>query len=313
MIVADSTLYGTTYYGGSGAGTGTIFKVNSSGTGYSVMHSFNGGSDGSQPSGDLTLVGSTLYGTCEHGGSGDAGTIFKINTDGNGYSTLFTFTGGTANMGPVGGLTLIGSNFYGTTWRSGSYGLGNIFKINMDGTGYTDLYDFTGDADGEQPLGRLVTDGSFLYGVNTFGGGHGAGTLYKIGIDGPASACSTTFVAAVRKRRHQPFWVHFVLLRRRRRQLGQRHFSDQHGRHGLQRPILRLKSRYLRQRLWPPERQSALYRFNVLRNDRDGRRQQSGRCVCADHPRTLYPRPSRRWAIGLLGYAWRRRLWCVGG
>ena len=54
-------LYGTTSAGG-GAGLGTVFKVNTDGSGSSVLKEFIG-SDGAKPYAGLTLSGGTLYGT----------------------------------------------------------------------------------------------------------------------------------------------------------------------------------------------------------------------------------------------------------
>ena len=40
-----------------------------------------------------SLSGSTLYGTTTDGGSSGDGTVFKVNTDGTGYTVLKNFTG----------------------------------------------------------------------------------------------------------------------------------------------------------------------------------------------------------------------------
>src|SRR5450432_327911 len=54
-------------------------------------------SDGAEPLAGLVLSGSTLYGTASTGGDGGgiygSGTIFKLNTDGTGYTVLKTFPG----------------------------------------------------------------------------------------------------------------------------------------------------------------------------------------------------------------------------
>src|SRR5438093_66190 len=47
LTAAGNTLYGTTYYGGS-SGHGTAFAVNTDGTGFTNLHSFNY-SDGANP------------------------------------------------------------------------------------------------------------------------------------------------------------------------------------------------------------------------------------------------------------------------
>ena len=60
-----------------------------------------------QSLGDLTLIGSTLYGMTAIGGANSNGNIFSINTDGSGFKNLLSFTGtGGAYPGacPSGGL-----------------------------------------------------------------------------------------------------------------------------------------------------------------------------------------------------------------
>jgi uncharacterized repeat protein (TIGR03803 family) len=54
-----------------------VFQINTDGSGYTVLKNFTG-SEGS-PTGDLTLSGSTLYGTTVSGGSVGAGVVFSIS------------------------------------------------------------------------------------------------------------------------------------------------------------------------------------------------------------------------------------------
>jgi len=75
-VLSGSTLYGTTYYGGS-SGLGTVFMVNTNGGDYAVLKNF-AGLDGANPLAALTLSGSTLYGTTLVGGEFGYGTVFKI-------------------------------------------------------------------------------------------------------------------------------------------------------------------------------------------------------------------------------------------
>jgi uncharacterized repeat protein (TIGR03803 family) len=85
-LVRDSAgnFYGTTGDGGSSSnctfgesGCGTVFKLDRSGN-ESVLYSFSG-TDGSFPTvGLITDAAGNLYGTTQHGGSGNAGTVFKI-------------------------------------------------------------------------------------------------------------------------------------------------------------------------------------------------------------------------------------------
>jgi uncharacterized repeat protein (TIGR03803 family) len=68
-----------TGWGGTDEG-GTIFQIQTDGTGYQVLQSLSG-KDGVQPYGSFTLSGSTLYGMTGSGGgknnNGD-GTIFSL-------------------------------------------------------------------------------------------------------------------------------------------------------------------------------------------------------------------------------------------
>ena len=53
---------------------------------YIIIHNFAGGAnDGANPQGDLTISGTTCYGTTYAGGSAGLGTVFKVNTDGTGF------------------------------------------------------------------------------------------------------------------------------------------------------------------------------------------------------------------------------------
>ena len=100
LTLSGSTLYGMTNRGGSSGDRGTVFRVNTDGTGYAKLRTFTGGaSDGSYPYGSLTLSGSKLYGMTGSGGSVNWGTIFSINTDGTGFGLLHTFADTLRNGG----------------------------------------------------------------------------------------------------------------------------------------------------------------------------------------------------------------------
>ncbi|HTU25632.1 MAG TPA: choice-of-anchor tandem repeat GloVer-containing protein [Pirellulales bacterium] len=187
-VVVGSTLYGTTSYGGTSGSRGTIYSVNADGTGYEVLHDFSmSGGDGFEPMGALALVGSTLYGTTTFGGAYGAGAVFSINTDGSDYQVLYSFEGSPSDgRGPEAGVIAVGSTLYGTTVGGGAYGVGSIFSINTDGTGYEVLHSFNQIDDvGSESESGLVAIGSTLYGTAEGTRGESAyGSVYSLNTDG---------------------------------------------------------------------------------------------------------------------------------
>lgn len=123
LILSGNTLYGTGSQGGI-YGYGNVFKVNTDGSDFESLHSFNY-NDGNIPEGTLILSGNTLYGATENGGGFDNGTIFGITTGGTYFTNLHVFTQSSApfytnsdGADPSGGLILSGNTLYGTTdWR----------------------------------------------------------------------------------------------------------------------------------------------------------------------------------------------------
>ncbi len=193
------TLYGTTYGGGS-ANLGTVFKMKTDGTSFALLHSFAGGaSDGAHPYAALIWDGAdTFYGTTFQGGSSDNGTVFKMKTDGTGFTLLHSFAGGASDgKNPFAALILDGTgNLYGTTEYGGSSNAGTVFTLKTDGTGFTLLYSFAGyPSDGSDPIGALILDGaSNLYGTTWFGGSANQGTVFTLATDGTGYAILHTFV-----------------------------------------------------------------------------------------------------------------------
>ena len=194
LILANGRLFGVAK-GGGPLNDGTIFSVNTNGTGFTNLHSFTNVPDGRSPYSGLLLSGNTLYGTTRNGGISNAGTIFKINTDGSGYQTIYNFTN---SADPESALVLSGDTLYGTTFFGGTNGNGSVFKIDTNGLNFTLLYSFiaptnatdTFNVYGANPVGDLILSGNTLYGTASSGGspdtksGIEPGTVFKINTDG---------------------------------------------------------------------------------------------------------------------------------
>jgi uncharacterized repeat protein (TIGR03803 family) len=197
----DGTLYGTTAYGGSGSncfgsiGCGTVFRLSPDGSGFTLLHTFTGGpTDGATPYAGLiqgpdgTLYGTTA-GTIFQGSSViSRGSVFRLAPDGSGFTILHSFTGNPPDEGadPEAGV-IQGSDgtLYGTT-RQSYFGVGTLFKMAPDGSGFTVVHRFTGGpTGGAYPRAGLIqgSDGT-LYGTTEGGGSVDNGTVFQVAPDG---------------------------------------------------------------------------------------------------------------------------------
>ena len=181
----NSSFYGMTYSGGEN-GFGVIFKMKTDDNDYTNLHNFsNDSNNGENPHGSLTLSGSSLYGMTYSGGENNNGVIFKMNTDGSGYTNLHVFAGDDDGKYPNGNLTLSGGVLYGMTLSGGENNLGVIFKMNTDGSDFTNFHDFAGNPnDGSEPYGSLILSGGMLYGMTSSGGTNNTGVVFEINTDG---------------------------------------------------------------------------------------------------------------------------------
>jgi uncharacterized repeat protein (TIGR03803 family) len=171
LILSGDTLYGTTFWGGTN-NCGTVFAVHTDGTGFTNLYRFTNGNDGANPDAGLVLLGNTLYGTTEYGGTNGYGTVFAINTDGAVFTNLHEFVYGVDEAGayPEANLVSCGNTLYGTTSGGGNSDYGVVFAIKTDGTGFTNLYNFSGDGDGASPAAGLILSGNTLYGTSEYAG-----------------------------------------------------------------------------------------------------------------------------------------------
>ena len=208
LIISGNTLYGTARNYGSldlpGDGYGTVFRMNTDGSGFTNLHTFSGiVPDGGNLNASLVLSGNTLYTTATFGGASDYGCVIAINTDGTGLTNLHNFS---APLGPFPStnydgadpstsLILSGGTLYGLANGGGLNGWGTLFALSTNGTAFTNLHNFN-IIDGQNPGSDLVLSGSTFYGATAAGGAFHSGTIFKVSTNGSAYTNLFHFPAA---------------------------------------------------------------------------------------------------------------------
>ena len=204
---AQGNLYGTTYRGGAGGGSGrgTVFRIDSAGV-FTTLYDFaNSGAFGVGAPGTFYVGGpllrddaGNLYGVTEEGGDKGGGVIFKLNSEGE-ISILHEFEdtdlyeparfsdepGGAA---PYAGLLGNPAGIvYGATLGGGDARRGIVYRFDMRSHVLDVLHTFTDAQQGGRVQAPLVRDSAgVLYGTTPGGGDltcnppYGCGTVFRI-------------------------------------------------------------------------------------------------------------------------------------
>jgi uncharacterized repeat protein (TIGR03803 family) len=191
-------IYGATYNGGAN-GKGSVFELTPSNGSWteSVLYSFSGGADGTQPAGGVALdPAGNVFGTTFAGGLG-YGTIFMLQPmNGNwAESTLHAFAGSLDGAKPIGGLISDGGDtFYGTTTDKGAHcpgtcvGAGTVFQFtySTSGTSYSVIYEFPwgGDIDAGPQESLALDAAGNLYGTSRLNGLGNTGSVFELTRNG---------------------------------------------------------------------------------------------------------------------------------
>jgi uncharacterized repeat protein (TIGR03803 family) len=186
VILINETLYGTAYSTTANP-YGNVYAVNVNGSETRVLHGFTGQTGGPSRPNPLLLSDGFLYGTTVMGEASNFGTVFRIHTNGTGYTVLKEFTGGTNGANPRSRLTISGDTLYGVT--SGDVGLmfnsGTVYRLKTNGSGFEVLHRFGLVLDdGYRPYGSPVFVNGVLYGTTLNGGRSSNGSIYRMNPDG---------------------------------------------------------------------------------------------------------------------------------
>ncbi len=176
VIVVGSTLYGTTGQCGS-TNNGVVFSVPITGGSKSVLYSFGGVPDSTNPGSALSHVGNYLYGTAG-GGAWNFGSVYRVPISGGSDDVLYSFAGQPGGFYPVAPVINVGDSLYGTTEYGGANGYhgGTVLRVPIAGGSDTILYSFSNPPTSPSYIrAGLLNVGSYLYGTTQGNGSTGNG------------------------------------------------------------------------------------------------------------------------------------------
>jgi uncharacterized repeat protein (TIGR03803 family) len=194
VLDASGNLWGTTYDGGAGNGTGnrrfgTVFKIDTTTGAHSVIANFNG-SNGQNPNQGLVQDASGNFYGMNSGLNASvftrptAANIFKIDASTNAVSTLYTFDLSLFRF-PASNLVINSAGtLFGTTSGSGGP---QIFSLSSAGT-FTVLHSF---AQNEVFSNGLAIDGTGAIFGSVFNTSDNTEKVYRLGADNIFSTLHT--------------------------------------------------------------------------------------------------------------------------
>ncbi len=215
-LYVDGVFYGTTYGGGCPSKNecnGTVYSMIVDKSGQhatkTIIHSFQGGTDGSRPT-FLAILNNNLYGITNFGGSTNAGIVYELSTPGSGAplaeTVIHTFDGaGEGSYAQY--IVAYNGELYVSLAYNGAYQGGTIVKLTPPAPGSTTwattiVFSFGGpESIAWNPEGITVGPDGFIYGAAQLGGGGactsvagkypGCGAVFQ--LQPSASSTSWTF------------------------------------------------------------------------------------------------------------------------
>src|SRR6185295_15569912 len=133
LVASDGKLYGTCEFGGTN-GSGTLFRLNTDGTGYEILRHFAPSNSNVIEPRNLPIEASDgrLYIATQRGGSTNLGMVLSCQKDGSDFKMIHDFGGFAKDgFGPLSSV-IEGSDgmLYGTCYSGGSNGFGTVFRLS---------------------------------------------------------------------------------------------------------------------------------------------------------------------------------------
>lgn len=146
---------------------------------YQLLHSFGStGQDGTEPTGDLSLLNGVLYGITYGGGSAGFGTVYSI-TEAGAEQILYNFRGTPDGRSPASGLLYSNGAFYGTTQSGGLADWGTVFSLTPGRTENV-LHSFRAPKARNPSYATLASVNGTFYGETNIGGKYQQGLVFSV-------------------------------------------------------------------------------------------------------------------------------------
>ena len=174
LEILDGTFVGTTTSGGS-LSRGSLYRVNSDGSGYQVLHDFQG-PEGASPFGRIALLHGKIYGITSAGGDHNSGTAYEFDLSTNELHSVLSFE----NRTRATGLIAAGDQVYGALegyHEETPYSAIYTYDPESPSQGAQHLQEFTSD-ECSLPQELTASEGS-LFGFCMRGGASGGGIAYR--------------------------------------------------------------------------------------------------------------------------------------
>jgi uncharacterized repeat protein (TIGR03803 family) len=199
IVDGSGNLFGFAYQGAHNNGLTYELSPGASGWTQSIVHTFAGGTDGSEPYGlafnqNGALIGATIQGgntACNYG----CGTVYEIVKSGAVWQkkTIYSFAGGSDGAAPEATLTVDGGGgIYGTTTAGGgpcSYGTldgcGTVFKLTPSSGSFSEsvVYVFNLKAYDVSNPSQLLLSPNYILNGTGIGGEDYNGALFQVDLN----------------------------------------------------------------------------------------------------------------------------------
>lgn len=188
LRLMNGKMYGTSISGGN-SNLGVVFEWDPSSNVCTKLYEMTG-TNGWGFYNNVTPYNNKLYCMSHQGGANGYGALYVIDPSlpyGSNTTIIKHFdavSGGTANNNE---MIVYNNKLYGCLYNGGNNSGGVLFELDPAGNVYNKLVDFNYTSIGQNPLGKLVLNGTKFLGICSNGGINGTGTIFEWDPANPAA------------------------------------------------------------------------------------------------------------------------------